>query len=162
MLHVTCHIAHVTCHMSNAYVDSWDMLNNFCFHVSPQKSLHCLYVKMAMLFLLHHHHQQDHQLKKLDAITYININIVVRDRLHVILLESRSAGELWLFCRRRELDDDRAFAVKISRGQAIDYGRGGVAGQLDVEVLGCLDGEEADLGRAGEAGENHHRLLLLG
>ena len=21
------------CHMSNAYVDPWDMLNNFCFHV---------------------------------------------------------------------------------------------------------------------------------
>ena len=30
---MTCHIAHVTCHMSNAYVDSWDMLNNFCFDV---------------------------------------------------------------------------------------------------------------------------------
>ena len=37
MLHVTCHIAHVTCHMSNAYVDPWDMLNNFCFHVCAQK-----------------------------------------------------------------------------------------------------------------------------
>ena len=37
--HVTCHIAHVTCHMSNAYVDPWDMLNNFCFHVCAQKSL---------------------------------------------------------------------------------------------------------------------------
>ena len=37
--HVTCHNAHVTCHMSNAYayVDSWDMLNNFCFHVYAQK-----------------------------------------------------------------------------------------------------------------------------
>ena len=34
--YVTCHISHVTCHMSymsNAYVDPWDMLNNFCFHV---------------------------------------------------------------------------------------------------------------------------------
>ena len=37
--HVTCHNAHVTCHMSNAYayVDSRDMLNNFCFHVYAQK-----------------------------------------------------------------------------------------------------------------------------
>ena len=26
-------------HMSNAYVDSWAMLNNFCFHVFAQKSL---------------------------------------------------------------------------------------------------------------------------
>ena len=37
MSHFACHIAHVTCHMSNAYVDSWDMLNNFCFHVYAQK-----------------------------------------------------------------------------------------------------------------------------
>ena len=36
---VTCAISHVTCHMSNAYVDSWDMLNNFCFHVYAQMSL---------------------------------------------------------------------------------------------------------------------------
>ena len=35
--HVTCHIVHVTCHMSNAYVDSWYMLNNFCFDVYAQK-----------------------------------------------------------------------------------------------------------------------------
>ena len=37
--HVTCHNAHVTCQMSNAhaYVDSRDMLNNFCFHVYAQK-----------------------------------------------------------------------------------------------------------------------------
>ena len=27
------------CHMSSAYVDHWDMLNNFCFHVYAQKSL---------------------------------------------------------------------------------------------------------------------------
>ena len=25
--------------MANAYVDPWDMLNNFCFHVHAQKSL---------------------------------------------------------------------------------------------------------------------------
>jgi len=25
--------------MSNAYVDPWDMLNNFCFHVYAQMSL---------------------------------------------------------------------------------------------------------------------------
>ena len=37
MSHVTCHIAHVTCHMSNAYVDPWNMQNNFCFHVYAQK-----------------------------------------------------------------------------------------------------------------------------
>ena len=33
MLHVTCRMSHVTCLMSNAYVDPWDMLNNFCFHL---------------------------------------------------------------------------------------------------------------------------------
>ena len=37
MSHVACHMC--TCHMSNAYVDSWDMLNNFCFHLYAQKSL---------------------------------------------------------------------------------------------------------------------------
>ena len=30
-------MSHVTCLMSNAYVDPWDMLNNFCFHVYTQK-----------------------------------------------------------------------------------------------------------------------------
>ena len=30
---------HVACYMSNAYVDPWDMLKNFCFHVYAQKSL---------------------------------------------------------------------------------------------------------------------------
>ena len=39
MSDVTCHIAHVTCHMSNAYVDPWDMLNNFRFHVYAQMLL---------------------------------------------------------------------------------------------------------------------------
>ena len=34
MSHVTCHISYVT-----AYVDPWDMLNNFCFHVYAQMSL---------------------------------------------------------------------------------------------------------------------------
>ena len=37
--HVTCHYSHVTCHMSNAYVDHWDMLNNFCFHLYAPNSL---------------------------------------------------------------------------------------------------------------------------
>ena len=37
--YVTCHMSHVTCHMSNAYVDPWAMLNNFCFHVYAQMSL---------------------------------------------------------------------------------------------------------------------------
>ena len=32
-------MSHVTCHMSNAYVDPWDMRNNFCFHVYAQMSL---------------------------------------------------------------------------------------------------------------------------
>ena len=32
-------LANVTCLMSNAYVDPWDMLNNFCFHVYAQMSL---------------------------------------------------------------------------------------------------------------------------
>ena len=39
MSHVACRMSHVKCHMSNAYVDRWDMLNNFCFHVYAQKSL---------------------------------------------------------------------------------------------------------------------------
>ena len=33
MSHVTCCMWHVTGLMSNAYIDPWDMLNNFCFHV---------------------------------------------------------------------------------------------------------------------------------
>ena len=37
MSHVTCYMSHVTCLMSNAYVDPWDMLNNFCFQVYAQK-----------------------------------------------------------------------------------------------------------------------------
>ena len=32
--------------MSNAYVDPWDMVNNFRFHVYVQKSLFILYVKI--------------------------------------------------------------------------------------------------------------------
>ena len=32
-------MSHVTCLMSNAYVDRWDMLNNFCFDVYAQMSL---------------------------------------------------------------------------------------------------------------------------
>ena len=32
-------MSYVICLMSNAYVDPWDMLNNFCFHVYAQKSL---------------------------------------------------------------------------------------------------------------------------
>ena len=39
MSHVTCRMSHVTCLMSNAYVDPWDMLNNFCFHVYAQMLL---------------------------------------------------------------------------------------------------------------------------
>ena len=30
---------HVACYMSNAYVDPWDMLSNFCFNFYSQKSL---------------------------------------------------------------------------------------------------------------------------
>ena len=37
-------MSHVTCHMWNAYVDPWDMLNNFCFHVYAQK---CVFVIMS-------------------------------------------------------------------------------------------------------------------
>ena len=37
MSHVTFRLSHVTCYMWNAYVDPWDMLNNFCFHVYAQK-----------------------------------------------------------------------------------------------------------------------------
>ena len=31
--------SNVTCHMACPYVDPWDMVNNFCFHVYAQKSL---------------------------------------------------------------------------------------------------------------------------
>ena len=30
---------YVKCQMSNAYVDPWDMVTNFCFHMYAQKSL---------------------------------------------------------------------------------------------------------------------------
>ena len=30
--------------MSNAYVDPWDMLNNFCFHVYAQKSVFIMFI----------------------------------------------------------------------------------------------------------------------
>ena len=36
---VTVSLSHFACHMSNAYVDPWDMQNNFCFHVHAQMSL---------------------------------------------------------------------------------------------------------------------------
>ena len=39
MSHVTCRMSHVTCLMSDAYVDPWDMLNNFGFHLYAQMSL---------------------------------------------------------------------------------------------------------------------------
>ena len=29
----------INCEMSTAYVDPWDMLNNFCFHVNVQMLL---------------------------------------------------------------------------------------------------------------------------
>ena len=32
-------VTYVKCQVSNAYVDPWEMLNNFCFHVYAQKSL---------------------------------------------------------------------------------------------------------------------------
>ena len=32
-------MSHYACHISNAYVDPWDMLNNFCFHVYAQNSV---------------------------------------------------------------------------------------------------------------------------
>ena len=34
--------SNVTCHMACPYVDPWDMVNNFCFHVYAQKSLFIL------------------------------------------------------------------------------------------------------------------------
>ena len=50
-------ISHVTCLMSNAYVDPWDMLNNFCFHVYDQKSLfmivcHAVICQVLMLIIV--------------------------------------------------------------------------------------------------------------
>ena len=32
-------MSHVTCIMSSAFVDPWEMLNNFCFRVYAQMSL---------------------------------------------------------------------------------------------------------------------------
>ena len=52
--YVTCHILHVTCHIWNAYVDPWDMLNNFCFHVYAQMSL--FMGENDHAFFYHHHH----------------------------------------------------------------------------------------------------------
>ena len=34
-----CEMSSVKCEMSNAYVDPWDMLNKFCFHVYAQMLL---------------------------------------------------------------------------------------------------------------------------
>ena len=69
MSHVTFRLSHVTCYMWNAYVDPWDMLNNFCFHVYTQKwvfvimshvtcnmshcACHMSYVKCLCWFLGH-------------------------------------------------------------------------------------------------------------
>ena len=39
MSNVKCQMSSVWCQMSTAYVDPWDMLNYFCFHVYAQKSL---------------------------------------------------------------------------------------------------------------------------
>ena len=50
MSHVTCRMSHVACLMSNAYVDPWDMLNNFCFHVYAQILL-CMGEKCNAYFL---------------------------------------------------------------------------------------------------------------
>ena len=35
---VKCQMSSVKCQMSTAYVDPWDIVNNFCFHVSMLKS----------------------------------------------------------------------------------------------------------------------------
>ena len=51
MSHVTCRMSHITCLMSNAYVDPWDMLNNFCFHVYAQKWVFVYVLYMLMLIL---------------------------------------------------------------------------------------------------------------
>ena len=37
--HVACRLSHVICLMSNAYVDPWNVLNNFRFHVYAQMLL---------------------------------------------------------------------------------------------------------------------------
>ena len=44
-----CQVMLSCCHMSNAYVDHWDMLNNFCFHVYAQKSLFMIFCHAVML-----------------------------------------------------------------------------------------------------------------
>ena len=42
-----CHVMLSCCHMSSAYVDHWDMVNNFCFHVYAQKSLFIIIIIIA-------------------------------------------------------------------------------------------------------------------
>ena len=45
---------YVTCHMSNAYVDPWDMLNNFCFHVYAQKWVFVIMSHVTCHFRMSH------------------------------------------------------------------------------------------------------------
>ena len=72
-----CHISHVTCHMSNAYayVDPWDMLNNFCFHVYAQMSLFMGENDNAFFYLMtlacdNTNHRAGSQLKSIAIFTY--------------------------------------------------------------------------------------------
>ena len=67
-------LSHVTCLMSSAYVDSWDMVNKFCFHVYAQKSLshshtlsisHSLTLNMLNNFCFHVYAQNSLVLAKI-------------------------------------------------------------------------------------------------
>ena len=44
-----CHVMLSYCHMSSDYVDHWDMLNNFCFHVYAQKLLFMIVCHAVMV-----------------------------------------------------------------------------------------------------------------
>ena len=50
-------MSHVACHMSNAYVDPWDMLNNYCFHVSAQMLM--FMGEMTMVIFLPQQHRPE-------------------------------------------------------------------------------------------------------
>ena len=49
MSHFACPMLHVTCLISNAYVDPWDMLNNFCFQYVNMSE--CQYFRMQIFSL---------------------------------------------------------------------------------------------------------------
>ena len=54
MSHVTFRMSYVTCYMSNAYVDPWDMLNKFCFHVYDYAQKRVFVIMSHVTFRMSH------------------------------------------------------------------------------------------------------------